>query len=439
MTIAAIATAPGNGSVAIIRLSGKQALSIANSIFSKDLLQAQSHKAYVGFIIDGEEKLDQALVLFMQGPHSFTGEDVVEIQCHGGSVLCKKILQLVLRSGATLAKPGEFSYRAYMNGKCDLLQAEAICLLIEAQNDRALRISSSQLQGALSHKIGAFKERLLTVWASLEALLDFPEEDIEERPHLMQELIQVQSTMQQMVDSFDEGKKLFDGIEVGLIGATNAGKSSLFNALCGNKRAIVSAEAGTTRDFIEQDLILSDYNIRFIDTAGIRDAQADVEKEGIARTLEIIQRVDFVLFVVDITEETFVPLNNLSKEKTLVVYNKVDIKRTTPKSSFPHVCFVSAKTEEGIDQLKSKLQQMIQSNQRHETESVLLTSLRHKELVQIALQQLAKVIQGMKDNVSMEFLCFDMRFVVEALGKILGEDVHEEVLDKIFSQFCLGK
>lgn len=441
-TIAAIATPPGEGGVAIVRISGPEAVTVAGRIFSGPVHAYKSHTAHVGRVTDAQGHLvDEALLLVMRAPHSYTGEETVEIHCHGGSLVARKVLETALQAGALAAQPGEFTFKAYMNGKLDLAQAEAVQELIGAKNDLALSAAEQQLQGALSQKIGDFQKRLVDIAAILEAWVDFPEEDLAFAPmeEVIAQLEAIERDMQKLADTFHEGKVLRYGVSVCLAGLPNAGKSSLMNALVGADRAIVTDVPGTTRDLIEEEIRLGALTLHLTDTAGIRETEEIVEREGVRRSRSAIAEADLVLCVLDASMP--IPqalLDELPKHKTIVVWNKIDLASPT-LLGLPHEVRLSAKTGEGLEQLKQCIEQLVWRKGAPCKEEVVLTNARHAEALQKAITTLHCVIHGLRTDVSAEFVSSDMRQTLIALGAIIGSDITEEILNAIFSKFCIGK
>ncbi|MBX9924594.1 MAG: tRNA uridine-5-carboxymethylaminomethyl(34) synthesis GTPase MnmE [Rhabdochlamydiaceae bacterium] len=445
-TIAAIATPPGEGGISIIRISGKHALPVAAKIFTGPVFSYPSHTAHLGKIQDRTGHiLDEVLLLVMKNPKSFTGEDTVEIHCHGGTIVTKKILEEVLWAGARAALPGEFSLKAFMNGKLDLTQAEAIQQVISAKNEMAYAAAEQHLQGALSKYIKRFQAKLLDVAAILEAWVDFPEEGLEfaSQEEILASLSEILEGMSTLSRSFYEGKILHEGLSLCLIGPPNAGKSSLMNAMLGKERAIVTEIAGTTRDLLEDHLWLGGLHFKLVDTAGIRETQERIEKEGIRRSFQAMESCDLILLVLDasvpLSAEALSLLQSTPKEKTLLIWNKADLPHTIPPDLFPFSLSLSALTGTGIDALKAIIHKMIWKSGPPSKEEVLLTNIRHKEALDRAIAALQSIIQGLQENLSPEFLSFDMRKALFELGTILGMDISEEILTSIFSKFCVGK
>jgi len=446
-TIAAIATPPGEGGIAIVRISGKDSFAVGNTIFSGDISSYSSHTAHLGKILDSDGgTIDEALLLVMKGPRSFTGEDTVEIHCHGGSFVTRKVLERALEAGARAALPGEFTFKAFMNGKIDLTKAEAIGQVIGAKNELAHLAAENHLSGALSTKILAMQKKLFDIAAILEASVDFPEESLEfaSKDEILEDLTNTLDAMQSLSNTFFEGKIVHEGFSLSLIGPPNAGKSSLMNALLGKERAIVTEIAGTTRDLLEDNLYLGGLHFKLVDTAGIRETGERVEKEGIKKSKEAMAAADLVLFILDASKalcsESASLIGSVPKEKTLLVWNKIDLPKfsETVDHPFPEVS-LSAATGEGLDLLKKQIESFIWKKGPPDKNEVILTSIRHKQALDTASSLLSSVIEGIKTDVSPEFLSFDMRKCLFELGTILGVNISEEILNSIFAKFCIGK
>jgi tRNA modification GTPase len=446
-TIAAIATPPGEGGVAIIRISGKEALKIASKVFSGPVLSYKTHTAHYGQVLNAKkERIDDALLLVMLGKRSYTGEDTVEIHCHGGSLITRRVLEVVLAAGARAALPGEFTFKAFMNGKIDLVQAEAVQSLICAKNDRALDAAENQLQGALSKKVSSFQQALIQTTAILEAWVDFPEEGLEfaTMEEICQDLEVICQEMKKLVSTFHDGKILHEGLSLCLIGCPNVGKSSLMNALLDKDRAIVSHLPGTTRDLLEDHLRLNGLHLKLIDTAGIREAEEMIEQEGIRRSKEAMQKSDLILLILDaykgLDHHDHHLLSQIPKQKTLAVWNKMDLPHhELPNVNCSAVAHVSAKHQIGLDELKAKIDTLIWENGPPSKEEVLITNIRHKEALIESIEAIHRVIDGLHHSISPEFLTMDMRQSLSALGKIIGSNISEDILSAIFSKFCIGK
>lgn len=445
-TIAAIATPPGEGAISIIRISGPDAFSVTQKIFTKPIQSYPTHTAHYGKIVDAQgNAIDSVLLLIMRNPKSYTGEDSIEICCHGGSLITRHVLKRVFEAGARPAKPGEFSLRAYLNGKIDLAQAEAVQQLIHAKNELALQSAEKQLEGALSKVISQFQKELTEIAAILEAWVDFPEEGLEfaTTEEMRQTLEEICKRMEHLHATFHHGKVIHEGISLCLLGSPNVGKSSLMNALLGKERAIVTDIAGTTRDLLEEELRLGDLHFRLIDTAGVRKTQEIVEQEGIRRSQKTMQEADLVLLLLDaskpLTENDLELLTKVPKQKTILVWNKIDLK--IPYTPIPwHSCVaISAKEKIGLDDLRLKVEKLIWEKGPPSKEEVTITKLRHHTSLQNAIIHCRAVISGLQQNLSPELVTSDLRSSLNELGAIIGTNVTEDILSAIFSKFCLGK
>jgi tRNA modification GTPase len=446
-TIAAIATPPGEGGVAIIRVSGLKALDVVEICFSGPLRSYKSHTAHCGKILDKNGKqIDECLLISMLTPRSYTGEDTVEIHCHGGSLVTRAVLDRVLECGARAALPGEFTFKAYMNGKIDLAQAEAVQELIAARNTSALKVAEEQLAGALSKKILGFQKELVDIAAILEAWVDFPEEGLEfaSLEEVTASLQLTQSKMQQLADTFHEGRILHEGLSLCLIGSPNVGKSSLMNALLGKERAIVTEIPGTTRDLLEEDMRLGNLHFRLIDTAGIRETDERIEKEGIRRSLDAMDKADLILLLLDASRslepQDLALLAQVPTEKTVLVWNKIDLSTVAfPNVSTAETVKISAKENIGFKDLHAAIDKLVWQKRRPSREEVVITNHRHKQALSQAIATMETLINGLKNGVSPEFLSSDMRKILQELGTIIGTNITEDILSAIFSKFCVGK
>lgn len=440
-TIAAIATPPGTGAIAIIRISGSCAIPIADLIFSKSVSQMKSHTVRYGNILDiGGGVIDSVLLLVMRAPRSYTGEDSVEIFCHGGSLVTERVLQRVFDAGAVPAEPGEFSLRAFLNGKIDLAQAEAVQELIHARNEEALQNAEKQLEGVLSQKILSFQKQLTEIAAILEAWVDFPEEGLEfmSKEEMIERLEKIREKMRLLKDTFRDGKILREGLSLCLIGSPNVGKSSLMNVLLQKPRAIVTDIPGTTRDVLEEDLVMGNLHFTLIDTAGIRNSEEPIEKEGIRRSFDAAKNADLILLLLDASRKPLPEEKNLidtlPKEKTLMIWNKADLALKKKKR-----LEISAKQQTGIETLKKAIEEKVWTYKAPSKEEVLITKMRHFQALQNAEKALTKVLEGLCSQISSEFVTADMRFCLKELASIIGFDVSESILSEIFRRFCLGK
>lgn len=441
-TIAAIATPPGEGGIAVVRISGDRALDIAAQIFSGPIHNYKSHTVHFGKIlnVDGEV-IDEGIVIVMKNPRSYTGEDTVEIHCHGGTIITRKVLDAALKAGARAALPGEFTFKAFQNGKIDLTRAEAVQQIIASKSELAWQAAEKHLEGKLYNKINSFQEALTEIAAILEAWVDFPEEGLEfaTKEELTTDLTHLCQKMTTLQETFHEGQLLRTGFSLCLLGAPNVGKSSLMNALTGKERAIVTNIPGTTRDILEEDVQLAGLNFRLIDTAGIRETEEVIEKEGVRRSAKAAQEADLILLVYDVTNPQNINVH-LPEKKTIVIWNKIDL---APKPNldlpYTHQVEVSAKESRGLEELKKEIHQVIWQGGAPSKEEVILTSERHYQALGNAIKALQTVHDGLQTALSPEFLVSDIRLALKELGTIIGMDITEEVLSAIFSKFCVGK
>ncbi len=440
--ICALATAPGIGAISVVRVSGEGCIELVDNYFKgADLAQADSHTVHFGTIRQKNTVIDEVLVTVFRSPRSFTKEDSVEISCHGSDYIVRQILKLLVQGGARIARPGEFTQRAFLNGQFDLVQAEAVADLIAADSAASHRTALTQLRGGFSKKLQALREELIHFASLVELELDFGEEDVEfaQRDDLRQLIHKLQATIHPLIESFDYGNALKDGIPVAIIGSPNVGKSTLLNALLNEEKAIVTEIAGTTRDVIEDTIVLDGVKFRFIDTAGIRVTQDIVESLGIERSRRAMEQADVVLMMFDSEEtknEVEVLVAGLPKEKKVIwVRNKVD--RTSNSSDrFDNSIPISAKTQSGLDDLKSLLIQHIRTNSAQDT---IVTNQRHYEHLLKTSQALDEVLLGLDTGITGDFLAQDIRLALYHLGEITGTIVSDDLLANIFSKFCIGK
>lgn len=452
-TIAAIATPLGEGGLAIIRISGPSALSIADRCFTPGgrsaLLpsRAPSHTIHFGHIVKQGQILDEVLLSVMRAPRTFTREDSVEITCHGGVLPAKLVLDAVLESGARLATPGEFTRRAFLNGRIDLAQAEAVADLIHSRTELALRAANEQLAGKLSRRINELRDDLLRALAHVEAHIDFPEEDISPatRGQLTGRMQDGLHFMDELLRTADEGQLLRRGIRAAIIGRPNAGKSSLLNLLLGHNRAIVSAIPGTTRDTIEETANIRGLPVIFIDTAGLRDAGDEIEMEGIRRSRQSLDRAEFVLHVFDASEpltpadEKF--LEELSGKKRILVRNKIDlpVRLELPVLEQTSAVDVCCLTGQGLETLKEAIKSLAWSGKIGAEMLEVMINSRHQEALQRARSATVRTLEALQADKPLELVALDLRIAVSAVGEIVGKTTTEDLLDMIFSQFCIGK
>lgn len=446
-TIAAISTAPGEGGIAIVRISGKEAIPIAEKLFSGPTRSYQTHTVHFGIIRDLlGARIDEGLLLLMYAPHSYTGEDVVELQCHGGMIASRKILEAVLSAGARPATAGEFTFRAFMNGRLDLSQAEAVQKLISAKNEQAFVEANKHLEGRLFKKVDYFQKELTRITAILEAWVDFPEEGIEfsSTEEVIAKLILLKNEMEEIVRTFGDGKKIDHGISLCIAGAPNVGKSSLMNALLDQERAIVTPIAGTTRDLLHEEMTLSGLHFRLTDTAGIRKTEEIIEKEGIRRSKEAIEKADLVFLVMDasrqITEEEKELFHSLPLSNTIVIWNKMDLPSSVVHNTpFFYSVPISAKNRVGLEEVKMMMDRLIWKEGVPSKDQVVISSLRHKQALSQAIKWISSVIAGLVSGESPEFITANIKNALMELGQIIGRDINEDILSSIFSQFCIGK
>ncbi|NOX20335.1 MAG: tRNA uridine-5-carboxymethylaminomethyl(34) synthesis GTPase MnmE [Nitrospirae bacterium] len=452
-TIAAISTPLGEGAIGIVRLSGPRAFDIAERIFispkNKSISQATSHSMLYGFIVnpDTQETIDEVLLTVLKAPNTYTREDMVEINCHGGVLAVRKVLELVLGLGARLAEPGEFTLRAFVNGRIDLSQAEATADLIKAKTERSSKIALDQLKGSLSNKIKTLRESLTEVVVHIEAYIDFPEEelDLETEDKLINRLKTIKEELQKLSLTYEEARFYRDGVAVAIVGRPNVGKSSLLNRLMQQDRAIVTEIPGTTRDVIEEYLNLEGLPVRIMDTAGIRKTHDLAEAEGVRRSLQAIEGADLILALLDLsqplTEEDRFMLDKVRHKNTLLVLNKADLKAQLPLSDLPdeiQKVRISAKTGDGLDELKKAILRQI-IKKEISSEGVVITNMRHKLAIDRAVLAITRTIDAIKDKAPYEIIALEARDALNSLGEIIGEVTTDDILNRIFSSFCIGK
>lgn len=458
--ITAISTPAGIGGIAVIRLSGDGCIDLVDSIFlssnGKKLIDQKPNTIHFGSILQDETLLDEVLVSIFKVPHSFTGEDVVEISCHGSVYIQQNILQLLISKGASLAQPGEFTQRAFLNGKMDLSQAESVADLIASSSAATHRLAMNQMRGGFSNKLMELRTELLNFTSLIELELDFSEEDVEfaNRENLKETARQIEHHISKLADSFSLGNAVKMGIPVAIIGETNAGKSTLLNLLLHEEKAIVSDIHGTTRDVIEDTINIQGLNFRLIDTAGIRDTMDEIESMGIERTFKKIEQASIVLWIIDsasedkhIEELSEKILSHITDQKIIIIFNKIDVigcgvvmdrKRTILQDKIPDRIFISAKYNEGVSDLENKLVQVANIPQIGE-QDVIVTNIRHFEALEKALVAIRRVEEGLDLQLSGDFLAQDIRECMHYLGEITGQISTDEILGNIFSKFCIGK
>jgi len=442
-TIAAISTPFGEGAIAIARLSGERAVAIADKVFRGrlPLAEAETRRQFFGRIFDGGKFLDEVLASVHRAPASYTGEDVVEISCHGGILVTREILRVLLESGARAANPGEFTERAFLNGKLDLTQAEAVMDLITAKTNLALRAAAEQLEGRLGEKIGALRAMLLRLLAHLEASIDFPEEDIDPETGeiLLRSLDQIAAANDALLRTAAQGRILREGVRTVICGAPNVGKSSLLNRLLGYERAIVSEHPGTTRDTIEEVISFRGVPLRLVDTAGLRDSGDAVEKAGMERTLKSIERADLVLHLVDGSRpRSEVPWAAEHGKEEILVLNKKDLGEDPAWKAIRGVR-ISCLTGEGLDQLADEVSRRLLGGNMDSGDSLVAISARHQACLKAAAGCCEAARRALLDRSSPELIALELRAALDAVGEVVGKVDTEELLGKIFSTFCIGK
>lgn len=454
-TIAAIATAMNNSGIGIVRISGDDAFAIIKKIFkpykNKNIDEVSSHTVHYGTIVDGGQIIDEVLVLIMKAPHTYTRENTVEIDCHGGMYVLKKTLELVIRNGARPAEPGEFTKRAFVNGRIDLSQAEAVIDVINAENDFALKSALTQLKGSVSEKIKEERAILLEQIAYIEAALDDPEH-IEMEGYgeeLKPILLERQKVIQSLLDSADDGRIIKEGVKTVILGKPNVGKSSLLNALMGQERAIVTDIAGTTRDAIEESIRLNDVTLNIIDTAGIRDTEDVIERIGVDKAREYAKEADLIVFVVDVSKKLdsndYEILEIIKGKKTIVLLNKQDLAKEADTQSLMKelegmpVIETSIKENQGLDIFTKTVRDMFYKKEINFNDQVYITNIRQKAALEDAMASLSKTIESIDAGMSEDFLTIDMMDAYTSLGSVIGEAIEDDLADEIFSKFCMGK
>ena len=453
-TIAAISTAMTNSGIGIVRMSGVESLEIIQKIYKgkieKDFEKIKTHTIHYGYIVDGDETIDEVLVMILKGPHSFTGEDTVEINCHGGVYVVKRILETVIKHGARPAEPGEFTKRAFLNGKLDLSQAEAVIDVINSKNEYALKSSVSQLKGNVQKKIKEIREEIIYHTAFIETALDDPEhisvDGYGEKLHdVVDNLLE---ELDRLVKSSDNGRIIKEGIKTVIVGKPNAGKSSLLNVLVGEDRAIVTDIAGTTRDVLEESIQLNGISLNIMDTAGIRDTEDIVEKIGVDKAKTHANEADLVIYVVDasrnLDENDLDIIEMIRDKKAVILLNKSDLDTVINEEIIKNhidkpVLSISAKEEQGIRELEDTLKEMFFHGEISFNDEVYITNVRHKTALQDAYGSLQKVIMSIENDMPEDFYSIDLLDAYESLGSITGETIGEDLVNEIFSKFCMGK
>lgn len=448
-TIVAISTALGVGAISIVRMSGKDSISIANSIFSgKDLEKVATHTINYGFIKDNDEIIDEVLVSVMKAPHTYTTEDVIEINCHGGITTTNKVLETLLKHGARLAEPGEFTKRAFLNGRIDLTKSEAVMDLLESKTESARKLAINSLQGKTALLVDNFRDKIKQLISSIEVNIDYPEYyDIEvvTLEKIKEETANMKQELEHIIKESENSKIIKNGIDTLIIGRPNVGKSSILNKFLDEEKAIVTDIAGTTRDIVEGQVILDNIVLNIIDTAGIRQTEDKVEKIGVEKSLSLIDRADLVIVVLNSNERlTLEDIELLEKTKdknTIVVLNKNDLERNIELDKLKDYNLVSTNTNdlEGIDTLKNKIKEMFNLEQISTKDYNYLTNVRQISLAKNAYQKLVDVESGLKDNLPVDMIEIDLRDCFDLLGEITGKTYSDEIIDNLFERFCVGK
>ncbi|NMS90762.1 tRNA uridine-5-carboxymethylaminomethyl(34) synthesis GTPase MnmE [Clostridioides difficile] len=454
-TIAAIATAPGEGGIGILRISGEKSLRIAEEIFKsmsgKSIKEYNKRTLIYGNIIDNENVIDEVLLAYMKGPNSYTGEDVIEINCHGGFISVKKILELILSKDVRLAEAGEFTKRAFLNGRIDLSQAEAVIDVIKAKTDIAHEVAQNQLEGSLSKRIRELRDKVTEILAHVEVAIDYPEEDIEHITYqtLKEKTDMLKKEIKKLYDTAESGKILREGLKTVIVGKPNVGKSSLLNSILGENRAIVTDIPGTTRDVIEEFVNIKGIPLKIVDTAGIRDTDDIVEKIGVEKSKESFTSADLIIMVLDasrkLSEEDIEILENLRDKQTIVLLNKNDLKQEIEEEKIlkyvenNSIIKISALQQEGIEELQDKIESMVYKGSVKNNSSLVVTNSRHKDALSKAYKSATDALIALEESMPFDFVEVDLKNIWDYLGYINGDTVTEDLLDNIFHNFCIGK
>lgn len=453
-TIAAIATAPGEGGIGIIRISGDESKSVLDKIFiPANPSSLQNRKMSYGNIVDplSNKVIDEVLCVYMKGPKTYTVEDVVEINCHGGMVPLRKTLELVLANGARMAEPGEFTKRAFLNGRLDLSQAEAVIDVIKAKTDKTFDVALNQLEGIFSERIREIRNKLVDILVNLTVNIDYPDEDIEEITYekLSFDLNEVLSEIENLLSSADTGRIMRDGLSVAIIGKPNVGKSSLMNSLLKETRAIVTEIPGTTRDTIEEHISIKGIPVRLTDTAGIRETDDIIEKIGIEKSKESFNQADLVIFILDssrnLEHEDMEIMELINPDKTVILLNKIDLNQILKKDDIllknPGFTIIetSMKNQMGISEIENKIVDLVYGGKVSQNNNLMVTNVRHKDILEKSRKSLDDAINMVKMQEALEFIEIDVNSAYESLGEIIGETVQDDIINEVFARFCLGK
>ncbi len=453
-TIVAISTAPAIGGIGIIRLSGEKTFEIIEKIFipknKQKIEEIKGNSIKYGHIVDEGKTIDEVLVSYFKAPKSYTAEDMCEINSHGGILIVRRILEICLKKGATLAEPGEFTKRAFLNGRIDLAQAESVIDIINAKTNKEVEASEKQLEGYLSSEISNIRKNVMDLMVDIEVSIDYPEYDVEEVTYsnAIKILEDIQNHLEKLSNSFENGKIIKDGIKLAIIGRPNAGKSSLLNEFLKEERAIVTDIEGTTRDTIEEQISISGIPFKIIDTAGIRESEDKIERIGIEKSKKAAQNSDIILSIFDVSKplnkEDFEIINFIKNKKTIIILNKIDLNEnaetiTELSNLGKDILKISVLEKKGMEQIYEKLTQMFNINEIDLDNGNVITNIRHKELIDCAKQNAKQSIIALKSNLPVDIIAINIKEILENLGKITGESVSEDIIKEIFSKFCLGK
>lgn len=454
-TIAAIATAPGEGGIGIIRISGPKSLEVAEEIFfsmsGKKISEYPARTLILGNIKDGDKKIDEVLVAYMKGPNSYTAEDVIEINCHGGFISVKRILELVLSKDVRLAEAGEFTKRAFLNGRIDLSQAEAVIDVINAKTDKAHEVAENQLDGSLSNRIREFREKVTELLAQVEVAIDYPEEDIEFIAYttLEEKTRELNKDIKKLYETSESGKIFREGLKTVIVGKPNVGKSSLLNSILGENRAIVTDIPGTTRDVIEEFVNIKGIPLKIVDTAGIRETDDVVEKIGVEKSMASFDTADLIIMVVDssseLSEEDREILEKVQGKETILLLNKTDLPQVIDEEEVKkyvneeNIIKISALHNEGIEDVHDRIEAMVYKGDIKNSSNVIITNSRHKDALYRAMKSAEDAMRAIEDRMPLDFVEVDLKNIWDYLGYINGDTVSEDLLDNIFHNFCIGK
>ncbi|MEE0452394.1 tRNA uridine-5-carboxymethylaminomethyl(34) synthesis GTPase MnmE [Peptacetobacter sp.] len=454
-TIAAIATAPGEGGIGIIRISGPKSLEVAEEIFfsmsGKKIFEYPARTLIFGNIKDGDKKIDEVLVAYMKGPNSYTAEDVIEINCHGGFISVKRILELVLSKDVRLAEAGEFTKRAFLNGRIDLSQAEAVIDVINAKTDKAHEVAENQLDGSLSNRIREFREKVTELLAQVEVAIDYPEEDIEFIAYttLEEKTRELNKDIKKLYETSESGKIFREGLKTVIVGKPNVGKSSLLNSILGENRAIVTDIPGTTRDVIEEFVNIKGIPLKIVDTAGIRETDDVVEKIGVEKSMASFDTADLIIMVVDssseLSEEDREILEKVQGKETILLLNKTDLPQVIDEEEVKkyvneeNIIKISALHNEGIENVHDRIEAMVYKGDIKSSSNVIITNSRHKDALYRAMKSAEDAMRAIEDRMPLDFVEVDLKNIWDYLGYINGDTVSEDLLDNIFHNFCIGK